>query len=168
MSIDRIKSLIAQVTPQVSGSDNLRNGDIIVTIHPNDKTLLLAGVYANGTILTAQSEDGYVPLEVKNNKEISYFILGRQQLWKRYAAKGFAEITLAALTKKLREISSINLEFVFFAEDITADDCLLVSSKGYVTLGPLSHMFETDSKMDESKSDESVEPLATRVRTFNA
>ena len=78
-----------------------------------------------------------------------------------------SRIALAALTKKLREISSVNLEYVFFAEDITSDDCLLVSAKGYITLGPTAKAFESDSKMDENTSDESFEPLAARVRLFN-
>lgn len=169
MSISEIKVLIAEATPQLKGARSLRNGDVVLTEHPLDKDILIAAVYANGIFLTTQAEEGYVALEVDKDENIIYYVLGRQELWKRYVKKpqGFADVCKTALTKTLRQIDPIRLENVFFNEDIELADCLIKEGKGYVTISLPSEEADSNGEDPDEESLEpvtSLQPVALRVR----
>jgi hypothetical protein len=166
-TITQLNALLKETVPYLETVADLRNGDVILTVHPEVPSLLIVGVYANGTFLTVESSNGYKQLALLKDSKDVFYILGRQELWKRYlqSIHGFNDVALVALKKAFKGIPYVTFEQVFFAEDISDQDCLIEFDSGCLTIGPpLKEYKDVDTSDDEP--DKNVSALATRIRVI--
>ena len=167
-TIKQLTTILEEQVPFLKAVVDLRNGDVVCALHPENPNILVVGVFANGTLITVESSNGYKTMEPLTDTQGNFYILGRQELWKRYAKspQGFNDVALAALKKAFRNTPSATFEQVFFAEDINPQDCLIEFDSGYLTIGSPTKEYK-DVDVSDDEPNKSVPALATRIRVIS-